>query len=170
MLRRLLPLLLAASLQALQPLSQEEALDLLKNSLKADFQLDEAERLLKPSGRQCLGGQEPEESSHKVFISFSVPESIWLSLSREMEAHGASFVLRGLPKNSFRELASRVLKLRKSGLRAPVLVSPFEFERHRVDKVPAFLFYEGEEEFKLSGSVSFGYALEKFLSERSRGD
>jgi conjugal transfer pilus assembly protein TrbC len=167
MFRIFLPLLLACSLQALEvlPPNEEAALEALKNSLKAELKLDEVQQLLMPSGKQCFSGmEEPEESSPKVFISFSVPESVWISLSPEMEECGGSFVLRGLPKNSFQELASKVLKLRQSGVRAPLLISPEDFEKHQIKKVPTFIFYEEGEVFKLSGSVSFRYALEKFLS------
>ena len=71
----------------------------------------------------------------KVYISFSVPEATWIEFSKPLEKLGGSFVLKGLPNNSFREFASRIMHLRKAGVLAPITIDPTSCET--VSQVPS---------------------------------
>lgn len=95
-----------------------------------------------------------------VMISFSVPESTWVDLSKSMESIGAVFVLSGLPDNSFKELSRRIQHLNRLGVKSPVQINPTLFTNHQIEVVPTFLIVKGGVR-KLSGNVSLKYALEK---------
>lgn len=96
-----------------------------------------------------------------VFISFSVPDETWIMLSNELEKTDGIFVLRGLPENSFRELAVKMQDLRKKGIMATVQIDPLLFEKYGIEQVPCFVIAEEKRFDKLSGNVTLAYALEK---------
>ena len=79
-----------------------------------------------------------ESSNGKLlcFISFAVPLESWKEHSYFLKKTGGSFVLRGLPKNSFPILSQKLLELRKAGLRAPILLDPSSFENYEIDRYP----------------------------------
>ncbi len=101
-----------------------------------------------------------------VFMSFSLPEQVWLSLSKEMESRGGVFVLRGLPQNSFGLLGKKIYDLRKKGMKGTVQIDPRLFIKYSVDKVPCFVFQERENYNKTTGNISLEFALEK-ITEKS---
>ena len=95
-----------------------------------------------------------------VFMSFSVPENIWLSLSQEMANYQAVFVLRGLPNNSFKSFAQKIAQLKKQGLAASVQIHPQLFNEHSIERVPAFLFIDHSTTHQVAGAISLNYAID----------
>ncbi len=95
-----------------------------------------------------------------VLVSFSLPDQAWLSLSSEIEGRNGALVLRGIPRNSFQEFASRIAGLKKRGMTAPVLVNPLVFEQNQVTAVPSFLFFEENDVKKVSGNIPLRSAEE----------
>ncbi len=71
-----------------------------------------------------------------VFMSYSVPKTVWQSLWQEAKTlkQPIQFVLRGLPNNSFQELAKKIVEYG-----CPVSIDPPLFEHHHITAVPAFL-------------------------------
>lgn len=82
----------------------------------------------------------------KVFISFSMPEmSIKQWLQQAEKAHTQVF-LRGFVDNSFKKTinkATLVIKDNSQGF----LLDPKEFERYKIEKVPAVVFVDDNQEF-----------------------
>jgi type-F conjugative transfer system pilin assembly protein TrbC len=74
-----------------------------------------------------------------VFMSYSVPKTVWQSLWQEAKTikQPIQFVLRGLPNNSFQELAKKIMEYG-----CPVAIDPPLFEHHHITAVPAFLVEE----------------------------
>ena len=103
---------------------------------------------------------EPETSLY-IFVSFSMPDDAWLLLSKEVEKTGGIFVLRGLPNNSFKQLAEKLYALRLNGVNATVQVDPRLFHKYNIEKVPSFVTVDENDFDKLSGNVTLAYALEK---------
>lgn len=99
-----------------------------------------------------------EEPNLFICISFSVPETIWLSLSQEMKGKRAVFVLRGLPDNSFKLFAQRIAHLKERGMEASVQIHPNLFKEHAIERVPTFIFIDSEKLYKISGATSLEYA------------
>lgn len=95
-----------------------------------------------------------------VFVSFSMPDTVWLPLSREIEKVGGVFVLQGLPSNSFKALADKIYALRQKGIHATIQLHPQLFEKYQINKVPTFLVRDGNLEDKLVGNVSLRYVLQ----------
>ncbi len=120
---------------------------------------------VKGLSQNCRGCKEiqaaPQESGLYVLMSFSVPDSVWIDLSREIDFLGGVFVLRGLPGDSFVEFQKRVSQLRLKGVRAPIQIHPRMFEDHGVNDVPAFLFSDDRGTDLLSGNVTLRYAALK---------
>ena len=58
----------------------------------------------------------PPEDSYQAytFMSFSVPENIWLEINEDLQKSERAFILNGLPGNSMREFSTRVAHLRKN--------------------------------------------------------
>lgn len=84
----------------------------------------------------------PEIAFHHdmlVFTSFSVPIATWKEHSYVLQKIKGAFVLRGLPNNSFEELSSHILELRKAGVQAEILLDPESFERFEIQSVPSIL-------------------------------
>jgi conjugal transfer pilus assembly protein TrbC len=110
---------------------------------------------------ECFSPKEEEESL-KMCISFSMPEEAFLFLSKELEFHGGSFVLRGIPKNSFSEFFKKIQHLRDIGLQAPFSIDPDLFEEFSRNGVPTLLLMGEEGVDRLVGNVSIRDSLEKF--------
>lgn len=103
-----------------------------------------------------------------VFVSFSLPEETWLSLSREVEKVGGVLVLRGLPDNSFKQLAYKIHALCEKGVLAPVQIDPKLFSKFDVTKIPCFVTTYKDDFDKLTGNVSLKFALEKMGNENAK--
>lgn len=115
---------------------------------------------LEEGTRQCIGSVETKEEEPNIllFVSFSIPENIWLQLSEEAESQDAVFVIKGLPNNSFSDLAKKVLGLKKKGFSSDIQIDPTKFEKYNIKKVPAFVF-GGKK--KIYGAVPLRYALSR---------
>lgn len=159
------------------PQTTEWLRECLKNEIK------EKKEPKAQSSTRCLVPpvEHVEPPSLLIFISFSVPEATWLSLSQEAASVGGGiFVLQGLPSNSFVELAQRLFKMKEQGLNIQVEIDPLRFRKYGISTVPTFV-VQGSESFdQLGGHVSLAYALEtmshrgetqeaKQLYEKSRG-
>lgn len=108
-----------------------------------------------------------EDPEILVFMSFSVPKAAWLSLSEELDREGGVFVIRGLPKNSFRAFAERLIALREEGVLAPIQLDPKAFRQHEITAVPAVVLRKGDSWDKVTGNVSLRFALDQM---KRRGD
>jgi len=106
-----------------------------------------------------------EEPKFQIFISFSVPDNIWCSLSQDLAKIGGSFVLVGLPNNSFSELSEKIIKLKKMGVDAQIQIDPIAFKKYQISKVPTFVVSDDHKYDKISGCISVEYAL-NYLSEK----
>lgn len=96
-----------------------------------------------------------------IFASFSLPDNIWLELSKEAKEFGARIVVRGLPDNSFKKFSSRLYTLQKRGMSASVDIDPELFQKYGITKVPSFVVKDTKGFDKVSGSISLEYFLEK---------
>jgi conjugal transfer pilus assembly protein TrbC len=99
------------------------------------------------------------ETTLYICLSFSVPDSVWISLSKQAEKLGGTLLLRGIPDNSFPELSRRLTRLKHLGLNATVQIDPEFFQRHQVSKVPTFVVQGDMGVDKLSGNISLEDAL-----------
>lgn len=103
------------------------------------------------------------ESAFLVFISLGMLDEVLLSLANDAEGVGGLFVIRGLPNNSFKDFAKRMLQLKEKGLAAPIQIDPALFHKYGVTCVPTFVLKTDEAKFdKVSGNVSIEYVLELF--------
>lgn len=100
-----------------------------------------------------------------IFISFSVPEESLKELSYGLEETGGSFVIRGLPQNSFREFFEKTKSLKEKGISAPILIDPEAFANFNIERVPTFALKSGESFEKYEGNVPLRDAL-RIFSER----
>ncbi len=119
-----------------------------------------------PKGK-CQIGPTPHISHPKLIIclSFSVPDTTWIALTKDLRALNGIVVLQGLPNNSFRDLASRLFDLREKGFEAQVELNPLIFQEYKVTKVPTFILPEDGIFDKVSGNISTQCALEIFKAQ-----
>jgi type-F conjugative transfer system pilin assembly protein TrbC len=96
-----------------------------------------------------------------VFASFSMPDGLWVSLSQEVEKIGGTFILQGIPDNSFKELANKIYQLRQKGVKADIQLHPKLFDQYGIKRVPTFVVVDDQKWDKLSGSVSLEYVLKE---------
>lgn len=75
------------------------------------------------------------------------------------------FVLRGFYKNSFRETSEKIGILCENKY-VSVIVDPTLFEKYNINQVPTVIKQDDGDFYKISGSVSIGYALEKFSGDK----
>lgn len=91
------------------------------------------------SGNSSSDAAQKEQNKIIIFMSYSVPKPVWQKLRDEAKALNKpiQFVLRGLPSNSFQELAKKVLDYG-----CQISIDPPLFERYNITAVPAFLVKE----------------------------
>jgi conjugal transfer pilus assembly protein TrbC len=99
-----------------------------------------------------------------VFISFSVPIESWKDWSQTLEKNGGVFILRGLPGNSFRLFAKKVIALRKAGVRAPIRIDPEAYEKYAIEAVPTIVVSTDAGYNKIVGNASPDWVLAMFGS------
>jgi conjugal transfer pilus assembly protein TrbC len=140
--------------------TDEEAISWLRKQINPEEKRKDLPLLASEPCTSCLKGTiiENEEPKLLVFISFTVPDNIWLSLSQEMIDEGGVFVVRGLPDNSFKSFAGKIAKLKEKGMEASVQIHPDLFKVHAIDRVPSFVFLEGKLAHKVCGAISLEYA------------
>jgi type-F conjugative transfer system pilin assembly protein TrbC len=102
-----------------------------------------------------------QEGSVMAFMSFSVPDSIWVNISHELEKLDGMIILQGLPKNNFVELAYRLKKLGEKGVIVPIKINPVLFEKYAVSGCPTIVVVDENESCfdKVSGNVSLPYSI-----------
>lgn len=106
-----------------------------------------------------------EETNLYVCMTFSLEDSLWVQLSKELEKLGGFFVVRGLPENSFKEFADKVFSLQEQGVTVPIQIHPKLFEDYSLHLVPTVMVVEGDKYDKISGNISIRYALEKMAQK-----
>lgn len=125
-------------------------------------------RLAKKEFTKENGTEETQENLFEgkllIFVSFSMPDNIWLELSQEAKKYGAILVVRGLPKNSFVVFSKKLLSLRKKGMDADVDIDPEAFQKYKIKQVPSFVIEDSKNYDKVSGNISLGYFLERASS------
>lgn len=114
-----------------------------------------------PKGKCLTGAKRAEQDpTLRVFMSFSIPDETWLQLSQDVADVGGVFVLQGLPNNSFRDFAARLLALREKGLAVQVDIDPKKFKDYDVTRVPTFVISQDGLFDKVSGNVSTSFAMD----------
>ncbi len=111
--------------------------------------------------------KETSESKEElfVFVSLSMPDETLVALSKEIEESHGIMVVRGVPNNSFKAFAKRILGLREKGFAASLQIHPKLFKEYGVGGVPAFVLKQGDTFDKVSGNIALKYALELFASD-----
>jgi len=105
-----------------------------------------------------------------VFVSFSVPEESLKELSQGLEEIGGSFVIKGLPHNSFRQLLQKTKHLKEIGILAPISIDPESFEYFKVDRVPTFVLKVEDSFEKYEGNVPLFDVLREFSKREGVGE
>jgi conjugal transfer pilus assembly protein TrbC len=136
--------------------------NLFKNPLESDNS-----NALQKDCKSCGSNDGSEETSSALYVclSFSLEDSLWIQFSKEIEKIGGTIVIRGLPNNSFKELADRLFELQEKGVTAPIQIHPKLFQDCDVQLVPTIIVLEGNRYDKISGNVSIKYALEKMSQQ-----
>ncbi|MBI2792172.1 MAG: type-F conjugative transfer system pilin assembly protein TrbC [Gammaproteobacteria bacterium] len=83
--------------------------------------------------------------STKVFISFSMPEMSIKQWLQQAEKANAQVYLRGFVENSFKKTINRATLVIKDNSQG-FLLDPKEFEKHKIEKVPAVVFVDDNQE------------------------
>ena len=100
------------------------------------------------------------ENGILVFISFSMPKLSLIELSDQSQKYGATLVLRGLYKESFKSTKEKIFEINPKGLRTNI--HPELFKRYNVRRVPTFILVkDGKEVNRLSGNVTLDFAAKK---------
>lgn len=94
-----------------------------------------------------------------VFMSFSVPIETWKDLSSQLEKTEGSFVINGMPGDSFEELLFKLAELRLEEIEAPVDINPDLFEKYKIDAVPAFVLEDGTNRDRIVGNIRLDAAM-----------
>lgn len=106
------------------------------------------------------------ETAFYVLMSCSVPDEIWLDLSKDLVRCGGTFLLRGAPKNNFSDLVSKINKLQRSGLQAPISLDPDLFDELSSScAVPLQVLVVGDRKDQMLGVTSVGYFLRSVVAE-----
>ncbi len=115
-----------------------------------------------PASSELFFSEDLSQSKLLVFTSFSSPLETWLEHSYDLERLKGAFILRGLPNNSFELLQTKIIELRKAGVKAEILLDPEAFEKYAITAVPAIVLTQDAYYDKLLGNVRIPYALSLF--------
>ena len=102
----------------------------------------------------------PKKEGLRIFVSFSMPENLLISLDQQARKIGAKLAIRGLKNNSFKETFSYIKSMSAKGL--VIDIDPKSFEEFEITQVPAFVINQGDKFDKLVGNVSITYVLKEF--------
>lgn len=162
MKKYLIWLLLISSVCNAQEVGSDEIAGWLKEEIKAITGQHAKVEISGPIKKCATNASEPKDTGLFVFISFSMPDEALLDLARDLGKAGGILVIRGIPDNSFRALASRLLVLKEQGLKTAIQINPKLFEEYDVTTVPTFVRIGDQSWDKVSGHISLSYALELF--------
>ncbi|MEM7174335.1 MAG: type-F conjugative transfer system pilin assembly protein TrbC [Chlamydiota bacterium] len=113
----------------------------------------------------CSVFDHQEETGFFAFVSFSMPDSLWLEMSKGLEENGGTFVIEGIPNDDFQNFLEKVFDFRKMGILAPISIDPDAFEEYQITAVPTFVLEQKKGFRKVVGNVSVDYALRKLRGE-----
>ena len=99
----------------------------------------------------------------RIFVSFSMPESLLVTLDEQARKIGAKLVIRGLKNNSFKETFSYVKSMNEKGL--VIDIDPKAFDEFEVNQVPSFVINHGSKFDKIAGNVSVAYVLKELANK-----
>ena len=108
------------------------------------------------------GCKASKKEGFRIFISFSMPSELLISLDQQAKQIGAKLVIRGLKNNSFKETFEYAKSISEQGIR--VDIDPKAFDEFGVTQVPAFVINKGTQYDKLVGNVSVAYVLGEFAA------
>ena len=100
-----------------------------------------------------------------VFASFSLPAESWKEHSHTLQKLEGSFILRGLPSNSFSDLSKKMKDLRKKEVLANIDIDPELFEKYNIDSIPTIVLIEDDKFDKVSGNIPIKSALKLFAEK-----
>lgn len=142
--------------------STEDFVALIKKELKGTMDNIQRNKFAASNdiNRCTTRADEQSEINLYAFISFSMPDEALITLAEEVEKERGVLVLRGIPKNSFKELSKRVQRLQKKGLKTAIQINPHLFEQYDVTVVPSFVLKRENDWDKVSGNISLQYVLE----------
>jgi len=101
-----------------------------------------------------------------LFISFSMPEILIETYFREADKNDVVLVLKGINKEERLKtfLTKYILPMVKKYPNAIVEIDPERFRKYAIQVVPTFVIEKNGKYKKLSGAVSFSWAMEKLGS------
>ena len=79
------------------------------------------------------------KTEFQVFLSFSMPNSLFEETVRDAALHGIPVILNGLVNDSMRETAVKIFELSKKIPDLTMQIDPTAFERYGITQVPAFV-------------------------------
>jgi conjugal transfer pilus assembly protein TrbC len=140
----------------------EDAVNWLREKLQNEVKKDKPQiQTSLSTNKKCFVGTSKESVPQLlVFISFSVPDEIWITISKSIAQFDGILLLRGLPKNSFSELAVRLRALKEKGFLGEVQINPMLFEQFEVTQVPSYVITDANHYDKITGNISVNYAIE----------
>ena len=106
-----------------------------------------------------------KSSPLKMFVSFSMPLESLKIFSADLEKVGGVFVLRGIPGNSFKEFAGKIVFLRNLGIHVPFEIDPDAFLEHNIHKVPVLCLKGPKGSDLLVGNVPLKMSLNRIYEE-----
>ena len=93
-----------------------------------------------------------------VFVSFSMPKEALRELSEQAEKYGATLVMRGIFRNSFRKTKDKISEIGRDGLK--LNIDPQMFKKYGISRVPTFVLVKNDKEIaRLSGQWLVFYNL-----------
>ncbi len=102
-----------------------------------------------------------------IFMSFSVPENVWLELDKTNSNINEMFVVRGIPNNSFEAFGKKIAALKEKGFCSSVEINPELFNKYEIKNVLSFVVTDGENFNEVSGNISLQTALEIIEKKKS---
>ena len=102
----------------------------------------------------------PRKEGLRIFVSFSMPSELLVSLDKQAKKIGAKLIIRGLKNNSFKETVSYIKTINEQGV--IIDIDPKAFTEFDITQVPSFVLNSGTSFDKITGNLSIAYVLKEF--------
>lgn len=146
---------------------KEVLMDRLENLEEFDLEeIKERTKNILANSTPCAASLPSQDDfNFYIFMTFDLPDQLWIEYSKSLEKIGGAFAIRGLPNNSFLSFARKVKNLREKGVSAPIQLNPQLFIDYQIECSPTMALIQGRICDKISGSISVDHAVEKFAKE-----
>lgn len=100
------------------------------------------------------------QTSKKIFVSFSMPDSLLSQVTHEASSLEIPLILNGMHNHSMRETLGKIFSLVQKEKNVSIQIDPIAFEKYGIKRVPALVVDDGIKVDVIRGNIRIKEMLE----------